>query len=273
MGCGGSRAAEEKYTITYSKATPSSSTDDDSSNSNSNSNSLTAAQSAFTQRSSHVSKMQPAPNSRKSMSSIAAEPSAASALLKSSVKRKFGTSVKKISANNAFAKAGARRNTRSKRKKTSQYGWLAKDMHIGPGCTFAKFDVKRVIGTGLMGQVVLAEWKKDETWCAIKCVKKDYICRHDDGRHIQAERKLLENAGELSVVCDVCDLILKHPSSSSYSDSPNPCQTRHLFAACSVHFKTRCSATLCLSMRPAGSCLAGYTTKKGSLVFRRVNFI
>jgi len=91
----------------------------------------------------------------------------------------------------AFGRAGSARSSRIKRKKTSKYGWIAKDMFLGPGCKLDKFEPKRVIGTGLMGTVQLAKWKKDGTWCALKMVKKDYVCRHNDGRHVQAERKLL----------------------------------------------------------------------------------
>ena len=111
-------------------------------------------------------------------------------------KKKFQKGMRMASAGNAFSNAGSKRATRMKRKLSSQYGWLAKDMTIGPGCTLDKFEVKRVIGTGLMGTVLLGKWKKDETWCAIKCVKKDYVCRHDDGRHVQAERKVSKCTGK-----------------------------------------------------------------------------
>ena len=46
----------------------------------------------------------------------------------------------------------------------------------------------------------MAKFKKDNTWCAIKMIKKDYVCRHDDGRHIQTERALLNKCDSPFVV-------------------------------------------------------------------------
>jgi hypothetical protein len=86
----------------------------------------------------------------------------------------------------AFSSAGKQRSKRNK----GPHGWIAKDMLLGKA-SLDKFEPKRVIGTGLMGTVQLAMFKKDETWCAIKMIKKDYVCRHNDGRHIKAERALL----------------------------------------------------------------------------------
>ena len=54
-----------------------------------------------------------------------------------------------------------------------------------PSCNSSKFELSRVIGTGLMGTVRLARYKKDDTWCVVKSIRKDYVTRHHDGRHVQ----------------------------------------------------------------------------------------
>jgi serine/threonine protein kinase len=49
----------------------------------------------------------------------------------------------------------------------------------------------RVIGTGLMGTVRVACVKKDQQYVVVKSVAKDYVCKHNDGRHVQNEREVL----------------------------------------------------------------------------------
>jgi hypothetical protein len=41
---------------------------------------------------------------------------------------------------------------------------------------------------GLMGTVRLAKWKEKRTYLALKCIKKTYIIKHKDERHINFER-------------------------------------------------------------------------------------
>ena len=190
MGCTQSAPAEEKYQFSYKEG--------DSPTDETKTSSLPVSRSSTTPMKSKGEDKGKASDKRKTFAAAAS--SAGSHAVNSRAKAKFGKAVKMSSAGNAFAKAGSKRALRIKRKSTSQYGWLAKDMTIGPGCTMDKFETKRVIGTGLMGTVLLAMWKKDETWCALKCVKKDYICRHDDGRHIQAERHLLQSVDNPFVV-------------------------------------------------------------------------
>ena len=62
----------------------------------------------------------------------------------------------------------------------------AKDIHLGPGVNASKFEFGRVIGTGLMGTVRVACVKKDHQYVVVKSVAKDYVCRHNDARHVQA---------------------------------------------------------------------------------------
>lgn len=92
-----------------------------------------------------------------------------------------------ISAQRAFAEAGGARAARRSRP----HGWIAKDMILGPGTNIKKFELSRVIGMGLMGTVRLAKHRKDGSWCVIKAIRKDYVTRHNDGRHVQNERNIL----------------------------------------------------------------------------------
>jgi hypothetical protein len=39
-----------------------------------------------------------------------------------------------------------------------------------------------------MGTVRLAKWKEKRTYLALKCIKKAYIFKHKDERHINFER-------------------------------------------------------------------------------------
>lgn len=64
---------------------------------------------------------------------------------------------------------------------------------MGPDCNVGKFDLGRIIGTGLMGTVYIAKWRKDETYVALKSVSKAYVCRHNDGRHVHNERRILRD--------------------------------------------------------------------------------
>ena len=67
--------------------------------------------------------------------------------------------------------------------------WILHNLHLPASTTLASFALKRVVGKGIMGTVWAAKWKKGG-WVAIKAVMKDYVCRHNDGRHIQTERKV-----------------------------------------------------------------------------------
>merc|ERR1711991_666952 len=49
---------------------------------------------------------------------------------------------------------------------------------------------------GLMGTVRIARSKKEDSWVALKSVRKDYITRHNDGRHVQNERRVLYDLSE-----------------------------------------------------------------------------
>ena len=54
-----------------------------------------------------------------------------------------------------------------------------------------KFELVRVIGRGVMGEVSLARFRKDGKYMAIKAISKGYVVKHDDERHVQNERLIL----------------------------------------------------------------------------------
>jgi len=118
----------------------------------------------------------------------------------SNAKKRFLKVKAKIAAGQAFASAGEQRSKREKRKANNKFGWLAKDITVGHSCNPSKFDFSRVIGTGLMGTVRLARYKKDDMWCVVKSIRKDYVTRHHDGRHVQNERKILNDLDHPFVV-------------------------------------------------------------------------
>lgn len=114
----------------------------------------------------------------------------------SAAKKKFLKAKAKLAAGRAFAEMGKQAERRERRKQESKCGWIAKEMVCGPSCSLHNFEVGRVIGTGLMGTVRLARSKKDDQWVALKSVRKDYITRHNDGRHVQNERRVLYDLSE-----------------------------------------------------------------------------
>jgi protein kinase A len=102
-----------------------------------------------------------------------------------------------VSASNAFEKSSSERKggvarTRSAAKSPHHYSWIADSLPIGSNTGLEKFELKRVIGRGLMGTVSIARFKATGTFCAVKAVSKHYVIRHDDGRHIRNELALLK---------------------------------------------------------------------------------
>jgi tRNA A-37 threonylcarbamoyl transferase component Bud32 len=75
---------------------------------------------------------------------------------------------------------------------SSKAPWLVKKM---PAQTVhdTEFKFGRVIGKGLMGTVHIASFQSDNKphYVAIKSVRKDYIIRHHDERHIRNEKEIL----------------------------------------------------------------------------------
>jgi hypothetical protein len=114
----------------------------------------------------------------------------------SNAKKKFLKAKAKLAAGRAFVEMGKQAERRATRKLNAKYGWIAKELVCGPSCNLGNFELGRVIGTGLMGTVRIAKSKKEDSWVALKSVRKDYITRHNDGRHVQNERRVLYDLSE-----------------------------------------------------------------------------
>jgi serine/threonine protein kinase len=111
----------------------------------------------------------------------------------SAAKQRFLKAKSKLAAGRAFASAGQAHGKRKRRRANDTHGWIAKDMMCPSSVQMKSFEVKRIIGTGLMGTVRIARYMKDDTWCVLKSVRKDDVCKHKQSRHIQNERKILGN--------------------------------------------------------------------------------
>ena len=136
--------------------------------------------------------LKPEPEAKPSTGAASPTASGAGKLKEMSAgKKKMLKAKNLIVAANALSSAGAAQQSRQRRMALKPAGWIAKDLNPGPACNPNKFDSGRVIGTGLMGQVRIAKWKKDNSWCVLKAIRKDYVTRHNDGRHVQNERRIL----------------------------------------------------------------------------------
>ena len=88
--------------------------------------------------------------------------------------------------NSTVAVAGGRRVS-------SRVSWLMKEGGFGSNVDVNSFEYGRVIGRGLMGSVRIAKHKQSGLYVAVKSIKKDYIQRHRDQRHISSEREILSS--------------------------------------------------------------------------------
>ena len=75
---------------------------------------------------------------------------------------------------------------------SSIFPWLIKDADLNrPKISQENITYKKVIGYGLMGVVRIAKLKDSNSYFAVKSIRKDYIKRHNDHRHIENERVIL----------------------------------------------------------------------------------
>lgn len=94
----------------------------------------------------------------------------------------------------AFGQAGSSLAARKNEARADgTNGWIATHCVLGPRSHrgIEKFDLMRVIGRGVMGEVSLARFRKDGKYMAIKAISKGYVVKHDDERHVQNERLIL----------------------------------------------------------------------------------
>ena len=98
---------------------------------------------------------------------------------------------KMVMASNAFSSPGSKRGM----KTSERCPWILKQAVISANNTTSEMvDIGRVIGTGLMGTVRIVKFKNNNTHFALKSIKKDYINRHKDHRHIDNELRLLTHS-------------------------------------------------------------------------------
>ena len=94
----------------------------------------------------------------------------------------------------AFGAAGAAlAGRRAEARDGSRNGWIASSCHLGPAShrKLESFELVRVVGRGVMGEVTLAKFRKDGKFVALKAVSKGYVAKHNDERHVQNERAIL----------------------------------------------------------------------------------
>ena len=81
---------------------------------------------------------------------------------------------------------------RGKLKMSSSFPWLIKEADYDVSkLSMKSIEFKRVIGYGLMGIVRLAKLRDCNGYFAVKSIRKDYVKRHHDGRHIRNEKEIL----------------------------------------------------------------------------------
>jgi serine/threonine protein kinase len=69
--------------------------------------------------------------------------------------------------------------------------WIIKTISFPQSPLINDWEIGRIIGTGLMGAVRIVKIKPINGFFALKAIRKDYIYRHHDQRHINNERNLL----------------------------------------------------------------------------------
>ena len=76
---------------------------------------------------------------------------------------------------------------------SEKYPWIIKEADFSGNnkLSMDRIDCCRVIGTGIMGAVRMTNLKGTKQYFALKSIRKDYIEKHNDHRHIKHERELL----------------------------------------------------------------------------------
>lgn len=71
-----------------------------------------------------------------------------------------------------------------------KYPWLVKNADFS-SLNLNEFEFGRVIGRGLMGTVRICKTSKSGKYFVLKSIRKDYIQKHNDHRHVKNERLVL----------------------------------------------------------------------------------
>jgi serine/threonine protein kinase len=100
--------------------------------------------------------------------------------------------VKETIAATILREAGANRKRRPKRPNTTSIiGWISTDIVVGRSTDMNKFDEVAVIGAGLTGTIRLSKCKLDGRFCALKCVRKDWVSKNKCAYHLEQEKVAL----------------------------------------------------------------------------------
>mmetsp|Transcript_17796 Transcript_17796/g.19285 ORF Transcript_17796/g.19285 Transcript_17796/m.19285 type:complete len:447 (+) Transcript_17796:341-1681(+) len=81
-------------------------------------------------------------------------------------------------------------------KYSEKYNWLIKNGDLN-NYTLNDFEFGKVIGKGLMGTVRVCKITKKNKYFVLKSIRKDYIEKHHDHRHIRNERLVLSTLTSL----------------------------------------------------------------------------
>ncbi len=79
----------------------------------------------------------------------------------------------------------------SKVATSSTLKWIVKGGNFN-NMTLQALEFGRIIGTGLMGVVRVCKLAGKNQYCAVKSVRKDYINKRNDARHVLNEKQLME---------------------------------------------------------------------------------
>ena len=85
----------------------------------------------------------------------------------------------------------------NKIRPSAKVPWLLKEGSF-PNADLNSFEIGTVIGRGLMGNVRIAKSKQYNCYVALKSIRKDYVEKHNDYRHVNNERILLQQLSQNS---------------------------------------------------------------------------
>jgi tRNA A-37 threonylcarbamoyl transferase component Bud32 len=75
-------------------------------------------------------------------------------------------------------------------KCSSEYSWLLKKANL-TGIQLQDIEFGRIIGRGLMGTARVCKIKNQQKYFVMKSLRKDYIVKHNDQRHVNNEKEIL----------------------------------------------------------------------------------
>ena len=123
-------------------------------------------------------------------------PSSSNLLQQKSMKSLRGNSLKNMGRSGSMSGAGmlnlSTTTTTNSLQVSNKVSWLVKRMSPHQVAD-VEFKFGRIIGKGLMGTVHIASFTHENkaVYVAIKSIRKDYIIRHNDERHVRNEKEIM----------------------------------------------------------------------------------